>query len=111
MTYSEGYPQQADFGDRRADARPYIDEERHFDPLTDSAAHRLGLGTQVRLHLYGGSHADVALTAVRDVATWRDLVDRVVRRMPVEVLAPRRCAFDGGSIMWVEVLSDAPDER
>jgi hypothetical protein len=110
MAYSEGYPKQIDFGDRRASARPYIDEERPIDPLTDSMAHRLGLGTVVRLHLYGGSHADVSLTAVRDVSTWRDLAYRIEHGLVVEVLAPRRAVFGKGAVMWGEVLSDQPDE-
>lgn len=79
------------------------------DPLTDSAAHRLGLGTQVRLHLYRES-VDVGLLAIRDCSTWDDLVARVDRNMTVEVLASRRRVFTGGAILWAEVLSDPIEE-
>lgn len=84
--------------------------ERPIDPLTDSAAHRLGLGTMVRVYVHGGFSADVSLTAIRDVTTWRDLSDRIVRAMPIEVLAPRRRVFAGGVVLHAEVLSDPVEE-
>lgn len=86
------------------------DHLRPIDPLTDSAAHRLGLGTQVRLYLYGGGYVDCGLLAIREVTTWDDLVDRLVRAMPIEVLAARRRIFGGGAILWAEVISDPLEE-
>lgn len=80
------------------------------DPLTDSAAHRFGLGTRVRLHLYRET-VDVGLLAIRDCSTWDDLVARINRGMAVEVLASRRRVFVGGSILWAEVLSDPIEEE
>jgi hypothetical protein len=81
------------------------------DPLTDSAAHRFGLGTLVKLHLYGGDSAIVGLLAIRDVSNWDDLVARVERGMVIEVLASRRRLFAAGAIMWAEVLSDPMEEN
>lgn len=81
--------------------------EQQIDPLTDSAAHRLGLGTMIRVHMYGGIEADFALTAIHDVSTWRDLTERIVRGMPVDVMEPRM-VFGGGVILWAEVLDDRP---
>jgi hypothetical protein len=86
------------------------EHQRPVDPLTDSAAHRLGLGTQVRLHLYGETHVDCGLLAIRDVTNWDDLVARIVRGMNIEVLASRRRIFGGGAVMWAEVLTDAAEE-
>lgn len=83
---------------------------REPDPLTDSAVHRLGLGTQVRLHLYGGDFCDVGLLAIRDVSTWNDLADRVLRAMPLVVESGRRRVFGGGAILWAEVLTDPLEE-
>ena len=83
---------------------------RNLDPLTDSAAHRLGLGTQVRLHLYGDLHADVGLLAIRDVTNWDDLSERIARGLAIEVLASRRRVFAAGVVLWAEVLSDALEE-
>jgi hypothetical protein len=83
---------------------------RQIDPLTDSAAHRLGLGTQVRMYLYGGTFVDCGLLAIRDVTNWDDLVARLVRGMPIEVLASRRRILGGGAVMWAEVLSDPIEE-
>jgi hypothetical protein len=84
---------------------------RHnIDPLTDSASHRLGLGTQVRLHLYGDLHADVGLLAIRDCTSWEDLSARIAAGMAVEVLASRRRVFAGGVVLWAEVLSDVLEE-
>lgn len=79
------------------------------DPLTDSASHRLGLGTQVRLHLYREA-VDVGLLAIRDCSTWDDLVARIDRNMTIEVMASRRRVFTGGVILWAEVLSDPIEE-
>jgi hypothetical protein len=76
------------------------------DPLTDSAVHRLGLGTQVRLWLYGGVSVDVGLLAIRNVSTWDDLAERIVAGQAIEVKASRRRVFGGGAVMWAEVLTD-----
>jgi len=78
---------------------------RNPDPLTDSAAHRFGLGTQVRLHLYK-EHVDCGLLAIRDVSTWNDLISRIASNVAIEVMAPRRRVFSGGVVLWAEVLSD-----
>jgi hypothetical protein len=80
------------------------------DPLTDSAVHRLGLGTQVRLHLYGGETCDVGLLTIRDVSTWNDLADRVLRAMPLIVDSGRRRVLAGGAILWAEVITDPLEE-
>lgn len=80
------------------------------DPLTDSASHRLGLGTRVRLHLYGETTVTVGLLAIRDITTWDDLVARVVNNLPIEVLASRRRVFSGSVVLWAEVLSDPIEE-
>lgn len=80
------------------------------DPLTDSAVHRLGLGTQVRLYLYGGQSVDVGLLAIRDVANWTDLAEKIIRGQAVEVKASRRRVFGSGAIMWAEVLTDPLEE-
>jgi hypothetical protein len=79
------------------------------DPLTDSAVHRLGLGTMVRLHLYQ-HHVDVGLLTIRDCSSWSDLTDRVMGNLPIEVLASRRRVFSGGIVLWAEVLSDPEEE-
>jgi hypothetical protein len=92
------------YGDQGLAAR------RNIDPLTDSASHRLGLGTQVRLHLYGELHADVGLLAIRDCSNWDDLSARIERGLAIEVLASRRRVFAGGVVLWAEVLSDALEE-
>jgi hypothetical protein len=83
---------------------------REPDPLTDSAIHRLGLGTQVRLHLYGGDSVDCGLLDIRDVTNWDDLEARIVRGMALSVRGARRYVLAGGSIMWAEVTSDPPAE-
>ena len=89
----------------------YGDHGRRYnpDPLTDSASHRLGLGTRVRLHLYR-EHVDCGLLAIRDVTTWYDLISRIASQAPIEVMAPRRMLFSGGVVLWAEVLSDDLEE-
>lgn len=84
-------------------------DRRNFDPLTDSAAHRLGLGTMVRLHLYR-DYVDCGLLAIRDVATWYDLISRVASQAAIEVMSPRRRVFSGGVVLWAEVLTDELEE-
>lgn len=84
--------------------------EREPDPLTDSASHRLMIGTRVMLHLHGGVELEVGLTTIRDVTTWTDLVERIMRAMPIEVLASRRRVFGGGVVLWAEVTSDPTEE-
>lgn len=84
--------------------------EAEPDPLTDSAAHRLGLGTQVALHTRHGETATVGLLAIRNVTNWDDLADMIIRCQPVEVLASRRRVFAGGVIWWAEVVSDPLEE-
>ena len=88
----------------------YHPDQRNRDPLTDSAAHRLGLGTMVRLHLYK-EYVDCGLLAIRDVTTWYDLISRVANNAAIEVMAPRRRVFSGGVILWAEVLSDALEDE
>lgn len=80
------------------------------DPLTDSAAHRFGLGTQVALHTRHGETATVGLLAIRNVTNWDDLADMIIRCQPIEVLASRRRVFAGGVVWWAEVLSDPLEE-
>lgn len=76
------------------------------DPLTDSAVHRFAMGTQVRLHLHGGTYVDCGLLDISGAATWRDLVEMVQRGIPIEVLGPRRHGFGGGVVLRVECTSD-----
>jgi hypothetical protein len=83
---------------------------REPDPLTDSAIHRLGLGTQVRLHLYGGDYVDCGLLDIRDVSNWDDLSARVVRAMAIEIRGGHRSILAGGAVMWADVISDPPNE-
>jgi hypothetical protein len=96
-------------GPRHHPERPY-GRSPEPDSLTDSGVHRLMLGTRVVLHLHRGDPIEVALSAIKDVTTWRDLVERVQNGMPVEVLASRRRIFAGGVIFWVEVSSDPLEE-
>jgi hypothetical protein len=76
------------------------------DPLTDSGIHRLMLGTRVTLHMHRGEPVEVALTTIRDVTTWNDLVDRVANNLPIVITASRRRVFSGGVVLWAEVASD-----
>lgn len=76
------------------------------NPLTDSGVHRAMLGTRVKLHLHNGTEVEVSLTAIRDVNTWTDLTERIVRGLSIEVFAARRRVFVGGVILWAEVSSD-----
>jgi hypothetical protein len=82
---------------------------REPDPLTDSGIHRLGLGTQVRLYLYGGTFVDCGLLDIRDVSNWDDLEARIVRGMPISVRGARRRILGAGSVMWAEAISDPLD--
>ncbi len=74
-------------------------------PLTDSGIHRLGLGTQVRLHSAVGS-VDCGLLDIANVSTWADLADRVARGWPIEVTGPIRNAFAPGTVLRAECLTD-----
>jgi hypothetical protein len=96
--------------DSAADHRS-IDGLRAIDPLTDSAVHRLALGTLVRLYLHDGSHVDVGLTAIRAVSTWNDLAARIALAQPIDVIAGRRRIFGGGVVLWAENMADPADER
>lgn len=89
-------------------ARPAHTKEP--DPLTDSGIHRLMLGTQVRLHLYGGAVVECGLLEIRDVTNWDDLVGRVLRGMPIEVRGERRAVIGAGATMWAEVTGALPPE-
>lgn len=90
------------------------DQLRDVDPLTDSAAHRLGLGTMIRVYQSDGQYIDVGLLTLRnlqagiDVLTWRDVVDALGAHHDLECRAPRRRFIAGWSITHAEVLSD-PD--
>ncbi len=77
------------------------------DPLTDSAIHRIALGTQVRLHVYSG-WVDCGLLDVVGVTTWGDLVLMIHLGRPIEVRGEQRCAFAGGVVLWAECTRD-PD--
>lgn len=81
---------------------------REPDPLTDSAIHRLGLGTQVRLHLYGGDHVDCGLLDIRDVSNWDDLEARIIRGMALSIRGGHRAVLGAGAVMWADVISDPP---
>lgn len=87
------------------------------DPLTDSAAHRLMLGTMVAIHQRYVGATEVGLQtlhnidAASDIVTWRDLVDAVHMRHDLEVRAPRRRFIPGWTITHVEVLSDPSGTR
>lgn len=82
------------------------------DPLTDSGVRRLdrGMGTQVALHRLRGEAVVVPLLGIRDVATWHDLQDRVLRAMPIVVESPVRMVFGGGVVLWAECVSDRVDD-
>jgi hypothetical protein len=92
----------------------HTEPEQPIDPLTDSAVHRLGLGTLVVLHTRQGEAVTVGLLAIRDVSNWADLVEAIIGCHPIEVLSSRRRIFVGGVVWWAEVLSDpleqVPDE-
>ncbi len=79
-------------------------------PMTDSGIHRLGLGTQVRLHSAHGA-VDCGLLDIANVSTWSDLVDRVQRGWPVEVTGPQRNVFAPGAVLRAECLSDGETKR
>lgn len=80
------------------------------DPITDSGIHRFMLGTRVMLHLHNGAEIEVGLTAIRDVISFTDLAERIVRGMPIEITMSRRRVFAGGVVLWAEVTSDPLEE-
>lgn len=84
--------------------------ERPPDPMTDSAVRRLtmGMGTQVRLHLYRAT-VDVDLLAIADVSTWSDLEYRVMNGIAISVDRPRMC-FAGGVVLWIEDITPLADQ-
>lgn len=92
------------------------DPPDEYDPLTDSAAHRLMLGTMVRIHQSDQTYTDAGLLTLRnataglDITTWADLVQATIRRHDVEIRAPRRRLLPGWTIIHVEVLTD-PDGK
>jgi hypothetical protein len=94
--------------------RRAADELRDVDPLTDSAAHRIGLGTMIRIHQSDRGHTDVGLLTLRnlntgaDIVHWRDLLDSLALHHDLESRAPRRRFIAGWSITHAEVLDD-PD--
>lgn len=104
MTYPSGGRRRANETDRWGGpiANP--------DPLTDSGVHRMMLGTRVTLHTYK-DQIEVGLTAIKDVATWNDLAERITHGLPIEVMASRRRAFAGGVVLWAEVSSDPVEEK
>lgn len=91
--------------------RRYATDHPEPEPLTDSGVHRLMLGTRVLLHMYREDPVEVALTTIRDVATWHDLVDRIMRGMPIEITASRRRIFGGGVVLWAEVTTDPLEQQ
>lgn len=83
------------------------------DPLTDSAAHRLMLGTMLRIHQSDRTYTDVGLLTLRDIdiaadiTTWAQVIQAVHERHDLSVRAPRRRIIPGWTITHVEVLSDS----
>lgn len=92
---------------RYADERAHTRAETPADPLTDSGVRRLtlGMGTQVRLHMYSGGPVVVDLLAIDEVTTWRDLQQRIQHGRPISVDRPRM-VFAGGVVLWAEDITE-----